>query len=208
MSESTIGINPGSSINTASLTDVNGNQVPKTVLSIDNGSQVATNVSSTNALPVTGTVTISTGGPYAVSQGTAANLNATVVNAAGTALMGQTISPATVTIYNGTAALTVQYASISFTSSAGNQIIAGVASKNIYVLSGLIVAQAATNLQFWSTSTAGTAISGVMACTANMGFQIPYVPIGNFVTQATGQAIQLSSSVAVTIGGWLTYVAY
>lgn len=143
-----------------------------------------------------------------VSQGTAANLLATVTNAAGTALMGQVISGQQMTIYNGTAALTVSYASISFTASAGNTVISGVASKNIYILSGLIIAQNATNLQFWQNSTASTALSGVLCMTANMGFQLPYVPIGNLATVSTGQPVQISSSVATTVGGWLTYVAF
>lgn len=143
-----------------------------------------------------------------VSQGTAANLQVTATVTAGTAIMGQVISGQQMSVYNGTAAVTVQYASVSFATSLGNTVITGVANKNIYVLGGVIIAQGATNLQFWSNTTASTAITGVMACTANMGFQIPYCPVGNFVTQGTGQPIQLASSAAVTIGGWLTYVAY
>jgi hypothetical protein len=205
-------------VNTASLTDGTGNQVPKAVLSIDNGSQVATNVSSTNALPVTGTVSIGTGtnaiGVVSLSTSTAnivtlSTANNVVINGAGTALMGQVIAGQSATgIYNGTAALTPMFASVAFTASLGNTVISGVANKNIYVLGGCLIASTATNLQFWSTSTAGTAITGVLTMTANMGFTLPYCPIGHFVTQATGQPIQLSTSASGTVGGWLTYVAY
>ena len=81
-------------------------------------------------------------------------------------------------------------------------------NKNIYIISGLLIAQGATNIQWFSGTTAGTAVSGVMCLTANQGYQIPYVPIGNFVTQATNSAITLNSSVATTIGGWVAYVAF
>lgn len=177
--------------------------------------QVSGTVTATGTVGISGVVVVSSGTAAnflttaTVSCGTAANLNATVVAAAGTALIGVTISPTQInSVYNGTAAVTPQFAVINFTASAGNTIVAAVASKNIYILSGVLICQGATNLQWFSGTTAGTAVSGVMCMTANMGFQIPYVPIGNMVTQATNSAITLSSSVAVTVGGWVTYVAF
>ena len=71
-----------------------------------------------------------------------------------------------------------------------------------------LIVQNATNLQWFSGTTAGTAVSGVMCLTANQGYTIPYMPIANFATLATGVAITLNSSVATTVGGWVTYVAF
>ncbi len=143
-----------------------------------------------------------------VSCGTAANLLTTALLTPGTAVVGVTISPAATGIYNGTASLTVSYAAIAFTASGDNTIVSGVASKNIYVLSGLVICSAITNLKWWSTSTAGTALTGLLTMAANVGFQIPYCPLGNFATPSTGQALVLNTSVNGTVGGWIVYVSY
>lgn len=190
---------------TGTVTVVSGTAA--NLLSQVSGSVTAVSGTAGNFLAsVSGTVTAT--GTVTVVSGTAANLLSLVTVTAGTNQIGQVISGQQMSIYNGTAALAIQYANVSFTSSGGNTVITGVASKNIYVLSGLIICQGATNVQFWQNTTASTAMTGVMAMTANAGFQIPYVPIGNFATTSTGQAIQLSSSVATTVGGWLTYVAF
>lgn len=144
-----------------------------------------------------------------VSQGTASRLNATVVVTAGTAVMGQCIVADNVTaLYNGTASISPLYAVIATTATGDNTIVSAVASKKIYVLSGVLMANAATNVKFWSTSSAGTAITGLMCLPASGGFQIPYTPVANFATQATNQALVLNMSAAATLGGWITYVAY
>ena len=143
-----------------------------------------------------------------VSCGTAANLLSTATLAAGTANAGAVISYPGNLFFNGTANVTVSYAAVAFTASGDNTVVAGVTSKNIYVLAGLVVASAVTNVKWWSTSTAGTALTGLLTLAPNVGFQIPYCPFANFATPSTGQALVLNTSANGTVGGWIVYVAY
>ena len=171
-------------------------------------SQVSGSVTAVSGTAANFLATVTQGSSVTVISPTAANMLTLTTITAGTNNIGQVISGQQMSIYNGTAALTVSYAAINFTTSAGNTIVSAVGSKNIYILSGVLVCQNATNLQWFSGTTAGTAISGVMCMTANEGHHLPYVPIGNFATLATNAAITLNSSVATTVGGWVTYVAF
>jgi hypothetical protein len=91
---------------------------------------------------------------------------------------------------------------LSTSTTGDNTVVAATPGKKIHVKGGLVICSAATNIRWWSTSSAGTALSGVLAVGASMGHIIPYIPVGNFRT-AVGQPLVLNMSSAGTLGGWI-----
>lgn len=106
------------------------------------------------------------------------------------------------TIYQGTTALTVKRAIVAESSSGDNEVVAGVTSKKIVVLSARIIASGAVNAKFRSNT---TDIDGLAYLTTNSGYVLPYNPAGWFVT-AAGEALNLNLSGAVAVGGTVQYV--
>lgn len=145
--------------------------------------------------------------PGTTADGTLVNLGANndVGINAGTNLIGRvSASSETTNIYEGTTALTPKFKVIDHAVSGDNELVAAVASKKIRVLGGLLIASAAVNARFESGA-GGTALTGVMNLAANAGFQIPYIPVGNFET-AANTALNLELSGAVSVDGWIVYI--
>lgn len=111
---------------------------------------------------------------------------------------------ATDAIQNGTTALTPKFAIIDATSSGDNTIVAAVSSKKIRVLSLVLVSAGTTTVRFESGAS-GTALTGQMSLIANVGFTLPFNPVGWFETAAT-TLLNLELSAAVSVDGCLTYV--
>jgi len=175
-----------------------------------------------NALPagtnVIGHVFTDSGSTTAVTQATAANLNATVVGTgtlavqntaatpAGTNLIGQvSASDETSTLYNGTTALTPSFAVITASSSGVTNLVALVSSKKIRVLSLVLTANGAVNVKFQSHATP-TDITGLFYLSSTGGFVLPYNPTGWFQT-LSGEALDINLSGSIAVGGCLEYVA-
>jgi hypothetical protein len=101
--------------------------------------------------------------------------------------------------------VTPQFAVINVSSSGDNTIVPLVTSKIIRVLSYVIVADAAVAAKF-TNGTAGTALTGAMALSANGGIAAPFSPVGHFQTGA-GIALVLNLGAAIGARGHLTFVA-
>jgi len=125
---------------------------------------------------------------------------------AGTALVGSVnvqLDASTMRDGAGTA-LTPKFAIIDHATSGNNTLVAAVASKKIRVLAGLLIAAGTVIVRFESGAD-GTALTGQMNLVANVGFQIPFCPVGNFETAAT-TLLNLELSAAVSVDGWIVYV--
>jgi hypothetical protein len=125
--------------------------------------------------------------------------------AAGTNLIGQIIAAnQTGTIYSGTTALTVKYAIINAAALGNTQLVAGVATKKLRVLSFRYVADADVSVKFRS-ATAGD-LTGAMATGAKGGGGgAAFSSAGHFETVA-GEALQINLSGNVQVSGHLAYV--
>jgi hypothetical protein len=156
-----------------------------------------------------GTVQVNTGtaGQVQIRSGTASNVLCTAAVTAGTSTIGHVVVHNELkTIFAGATTVAPQYAAVAISASGDNTVVSGVASKKIYVLSGVLMSSTVTNLKWWAVSTAGTALSGVMSLAANGGYQIPWTPVGAIATNQTGVSLILNSSAASTVGGFVTYV--
>ncbi len=105
---------------------------------------------------------------------------------------------------DGVTSLTPKFAAIDVGASGDNTLVALVSGKKIRVLQVTLIATAAVNVRFESGS-AGTALTGQMALTANSGFEASFCPVGLFET-ASGVLLNLELSAAVPVDGWLVYV--
>lgn len=124
---------------------------------------------------------------------------------AGTALIGQvSASSETGTVYNGTTALTPKFAKIAASASGDNTLVAAVTSKKIRVLAYNFISNGTVNAKFQSGA-AGTDLTGLKYCVANMGLVAPYNPLGWFES-AAGVLLNLNLSAAIAVGGELVYV--
>lgn len=125
--------------------------------------------------------------------------------AAGTNLIGRVSgSDETSTVYNGTTALTPKFAVVSASTSGNNTLVAAVTSKKIRVLSGVFMSAGTVNATFQSGA-GGTGLTGAMPLIANIGFTLPYSPVGHFES-ASGVLLNLSLSAAIAVTGVITYV--
>lgn len=129
-----------------------------------------------------------------------------IVTGAISAAMGDNVVAydGTDAIYSGTTALTPKFAVISTSASGASQVVAAVAAKHIRVLSGFVVASAATNIKFQSHVTP-TDVTGLMNIALSGGIVFPYNPLGNFQT-ILGEALDINLSAANAVGGAITYV--
>lgn len=97
-----------------------------------------------------------------------------------------------------------KYAPISCASSGSNTLIAAVPSRQILVLSVALIASGPVGITFKSAA-AGAALTGEILLLANGGFVLPHNPYGWFIT-ALGELLSLNLSLAVAVGGCLSYV--
>lgn len=135
---------------------------------------------------------------------TACNTGA-VVLAAGTSLVGVTVSPPqTGALYSGTTALTPKFAVVTASASGATTIVALVTSKKIRVLSAALVTNGAVNVK-WQSHTTVSDLTGLFYLGANGGYILPFSPLGHFETVA-GEALDINLSGAVAVGGVITYV--
>lgn len=172
---------------------------------------------------VTGTVKVSDGGnsitvdgTVNVIQSTRSSLNAnSTIQVAGSDVSSGNPVPSTLvngaphrtdTILNGSTSLTPKYASISFSTSGDNTIVAAVASKKIRVLSLFMVANTNVTVTFQSDNGVGsTDITGAIGLINVHGFVLPYNPVGWFES-LSGELLNLSLSSSVQVSGSLVYV--
>jgi hypothetical protein len=103
---------------------------------------------------------------------------------------------------NGVTALTPKFAAISVSGAGTASVVAAVTSKKIRVLAYSLIASAAMNVTWKSAS---TSISGAMPVAQNGGLAPGFCPVGIMET-AAGEALQLTTDAAGTVGGQLTYV--
>lgn len=87
--------------------------------------------------------------------------------------------------------------------SASGDLISAVTGKKIRVLHGLIMGAGDVTVKFQSGGS--TDLTGALPLADNVGFQIPYSPVGNFQT-ATSEKLNLVLSGSVDVDGWLVYV--
>lgn len=91
---------------------------------------------------------------------------------------------------------------INFSGSGNNTIVTGVAGQRIKVVRIFFVIAAASNLQFYSGT---TAITGLMEFAANGAFVLDFDKVPLSCINALDSFI-INSSVAVQIGGTLWYL--
>lgn len=106
-------------------------------------------------------------------------------------------------IMNGLTALVPKFAPIVASTSGDTQVVADVSTKKIRVLAGQFTGNGAVNVKFRSNTTDKTGLTYIGA--AGQGSIIPFVPVGNFETNA-GEALNINLSGNVAVGGWIVYV--
>jgi hypothetical protein len=146
-------------------------------------------------------------GTWNISTITTVSAVTAITNAlpAGTNLIGQvSASSETSTIYNGTTALTPQFATIVASASGATTIVAAVGGKKIRVLRWSLSANGAVNVK-WQSHVTPTDITGLHYMTQFSTAGGAYCPAGIFQT-LTGEALDINLSAAVAVGGELTYV--
>ena len=111
---------------------------------------------------------------------------------------------ATGVIYNGTTALTPQFAALNASTLGDNVTVTGVGGKKIRVLKYTVLASGTVAVKF-RTSTGPSDLTGPMSLAANSGVGGAFCPIGLFET-ASGDNLLLNLSAATAVGGHLTYV--
>jgi hypothetical protein len=95
---------------------------------------------------------------------------------------------------------TVQYASISATTSGDTQIVAGVSGKRIRVIAYAVVASGTVNIKFRSGT---TDITGSMRVVEGGGIAHAYD--GGLFQTAIGQPLNINLSTNATVGGYVVY---
>jgi hypothetical protein len=178
---------------------------------------LATDVALPAGTNVIGHVVADSGSTTAVTQATAANLNATVVGTGTFAVQEATLDGATDNtnhhiivgqasdfVYIGTTALTPKWSTITASTSGADTQVVAVTSKKIRVVALALTSNGTVNVKFQSHVTP-TDITGLFYEIANTGFVLPYNPMGWFQTVA-GEALDINLSASVAVGGVLQYV--
>lgn len=106
-------------------------------------------------------------------------------------------------IMDGLSARTPKWAVINNNTNGDNTLVAAVASRKIRVLSLFVVSAGTTTVRFESGA-GGTALTGAMPLVANIGFVLPFNPIGWFET-AVNALLNLELNAAVAVHGNLSY---
>lgn len=115
------------------------------------------------------------------------------------------MSFSTVSLFNGTTALTPTKVKINVASATTTTLVALVAAKKIRILSMYLVSTGANTINFQSHTTTANS-DGLMGFAANGGMVLPFNPIGWFDTTA-GEALDMVTSGAGQVSGQLVYVA-
>ena len=98
----------------------------------------------------------------------------------------------------------IKFASFAASSSGNNSVISAVTSKQIRVLSYVVVATSAVTLKFCSGTSGPTDLTGAMPLGANGGVSAAFSPAGWFET-ASGAALSVTLGGAVAVAGHITY---
>ena len=98
----------------------------------------------------------------------------------------------------------IKHAVIDDATSGDNEIVAAVAGKQIYVISGQLISAGTMTVRFESGA-GGTALTGQMNVLAATGFHLPHNPTGHFWT-ASGESLNLELSDAISADGWINYI--
>ena len=105
-------------------------------------------------------------------------------------------------------AAAVKRAKIDEAASGDNELVAAVSGKKICLLSCLLVAKEAVDVTFYSDVQAGgTALSGAISLAANQGVMLPAPtdPRNHWIETAASKKLNLFTSAAKQISGFLTY---
>lgn len=125
--------------------------------------------------------------------------------AAGTNVIGRVAAiPATGAIYNGTASTTPVFVAIDHATSGDNTLVAAQGASNKVRVYALYLVSAGTTTVRFESGTGGTALSGQVSLVANVGFVLPFNPLGWFET-AANTLLNLELSAAVSVDGGLVY---
>jgi hypothetical protein len=98
---------------------------------------------------------------------------------------------------------TIKRAVVDNATSGDNELVAAVAGKKIRVLDIVLISAGAATVRFESGA-GGTALTGQMTTAAGTGFAPGFNPFGHFET-ASGAALNLELSAAVSVDGWIIY---
>lgn len=109
-------------------------------------------------------------------------------------------------LYNGTSAVTPQYAPITASASGATTLVNAVSGKKIYVLAWSLTANGIVTVNFQSHATTSTA-TGSHYMNQYAHIVGPYCPAGIFAT-AVGEALDINLSASVSVGGQLTYAQF
>lgn len=109
------------------------------------------------------------------------------------------------TIYGGSTAITPLFAPLVASAPGATQVVAAVASKQIRVLSYVLIANGTVNVKFQS-HVAPTDLTGLLYLVANTGASSGFSPLGLFQTVA-GEALDINLSGGIAVGGHIAYVA-
>jgi len=124
---------------------------------------------------------------------------------AGTNLLGQASASAeTSTVFNGTTAITPQFATIVASASGATTIVSATAGKRIRVLRWSLSANGAVNAK-WQSHVTPTDLTGLHYMTQFSTAGGSYCPVGLFQT-VSGEALDINLSGAIAVGGELTYI--
>ena len=96
---------------------------------------------------------------------------------------------------------------INFSTSGDNTVIAAEVGRHLRIHKLFLVGRAASDIQFWSGPSAeGDSRSGVLPFMGNFGLAFD----GDEFTLelGLGKAFVISSTVAIQIGGWISYTRY
>jgi len=106
---------------------------------------------------------------------------------------------------DGTALVTMKYATINLVASGNTVIVKAVSDKRIKVMAAFLIATG-TGFFFWqSGSSSATSLTGPTYLAANVGYVLPFNPNGWFQT-AAASLLNGSLSTITTIGGCITYL--
>ena len=103
---------------------------------------------------------------------------------------------------DGATPLLPKFASVAVSSANANAIVTAVTSKKVRVVAAFLMANGTVNAKWQSGSTDQTGLAYLLA---NVGYVLPFNPVGWFET-ASGEALNLHLSGAIAVGGCITYV--
>ncbi len=126
---------------------------------------------------------------------------------AGTNLLGKISAGQQIAnVYNGSTAVTPQYAAITASSSGATTVVSLASGKSIYILRWSLTANGAVNVNWQSHTTTANA-TGLHYMTQFSSTGGAYCPAGIFAT-TNGEALDINLSASVAVGGELTYVEF